>query len=206
MKLISTRHRAHVRRSALAFVCACAALAPQAHGDSWRRQGGAGSPPVISGTPASTVTAGNEYSFQPDVYDPDGGTLWYKIRGRPSWATFDYTRGVLRGTPTASDVGTYDNIRISVSDGRTGVSLPAFSIQVVAATGASGAVNSAPSITGSPSASVVAGQLYTFQPAASDADGDPLVFAAQNVPAWATFSASTGRLSGTPTASSTASC
>jgi hypothetical protein len=40
---------------------------------------------------------------------------------------------------------------------------------------------------------------YTFTPAANDADGDQLSFQIQNKPSWATFSTSTGQLSGTPT-------
>jgi hypothetical protein len=47
---------------------------------------------------------------------------------------------------------------------------------------------------------VVASESYSFQPAASDANGDQLTFSATNVPAWASFDPATGRLSGTPTA------
>jgi hypothetical protein len=46
----------------------------------------------------------------------------------------------------------------------------------------------------------VVGQAFTFQPAAADADGDTLTFTATNVPSWATFSATTGSITGTPTA------
>ncbi len=58
--------------------------------------------------------------------------------------------------------------------------------------------NSPPSIQGQPSASVLAGQQYTFTPSASDANGDTLTFSVTNLPSWATFNASTGRLTGTP--------
>ncbi len=61
--------------------------------------------------------------------------------------------------------------------------------------------NSAPSISGTPPTSVIAGHSYTFTPTASDPDGSPLNFAIVNRPAWASFSASTGRLSGTPSQS-----
>jgi hypothetical protein len=44
------------------------------------------------------------------------------------------------------------------------------------------------------------GTQYTFQPTASDANGDPLTFSIVNRPEWATFTNSTGRLQGTPTA------
>jgi len=59
-------------------------------------------------------------------------------------------------------------------------------------------VNTAPTITGSPPASVLQGQDYDFTPAASDPDGDPIEFSIERKPAWASFDRSTGRLSGTP--------
>ena len=58
--------------------------------------------------------------------------------------------------------------------------------------------NVAPTISGTPPGKVAIGQSYDFQPSASDSNGDPLVFAIVNKPAWATFSTATGRLTGTP--------
>jgi hypothetical protein len=43
-------------------------------------------------------------------------------------------------------------------------------------------------------------EAYSFQPTASDPDGNPLTFSITNLPGWAQFSTSTGRVSGTPTA------
>lgn len=60
--------------------------------------------------------------------------------------------------------------------------------------------NAAPTVTGTPGASAVVGQAYSFQPEATDANGDPLSFTVANLPSWATFSAETGRITGTPTA------
>lgn len=59
--------------------------------------------------------------------------------------------------------------------------------------------NSAPTIQGSPSTSVAAGQAYSFQPTASDPDGDSLTFSVSGLPAWAAFNTATGKISGTPT-------
>src|SRR5690606_8587191 len=56
----------------------------------------------------------------------------------------------------------------------------------------------APTIDGRPGTSVVVGQTYTFQPKASDPDGDELTFAVANLPQWAEFDPATGRISGTP--------
>ena len=150
--------------------------------------------PTISGTPATSVGVGQAYSFQPSASDADGDTLAYTIQNKPSWATFSTTTGRLSGTPAAT--GSFGNIVIRVSDGSLSDSLPAFAISVTSAP-----TNSAPTVSGSPATSVTAGQAYSFQPSATDADGDVLTFSIQNRPSWATFSPTTGRLSGTPTAS-----
>jgi hypothetical protein len=60
------------------------------------------------------------------------------------------------------------------------------------------AVNHAPTLSGSPAVSVVANQAYAFTPSASDPDGNSLSFSIQNKPSWASFSISTGALTGTP--------
>jgi hypothetical protein len=72
------------------------------------------------------------YSFVPGAPYANGNLLTFSGSGLPAWATFDTTSGRIGGTPTAADVGTYDNIVISVSDGSARASLPAFSITVLA--------------------------------------------------------------------------
>ena len=156
-------------------------------------------PPVISGTPASSVTAGQPYSFQPTASDPDGQALTYSITNRPTWATFSTTTGSLSGTPTSSNVGSFGNVVISVSDGSASAALPAFAITVAAAP------NNPPTISGTPPTSVTAGQPYSFRPTASDPDGQALTYSIINRPTWATFSTTTGSLSGTPTSSNVGS-
>ncbi|MDJ0929060.1 MAG: putative Ig domain-containing protein [Gammaproteobacteria bacterium] len=56
--------------------------------------------------------------------------LTFSISGLPSWASFNNSTGQLSGTPGAGDVGTYNNIVISVSDGEDSAQLAAFSIVV----------------------------------------------------------------------------
>jgi hypothetical protein len=60
------------------------------------------------------------------------------------------------------------------------------------------AANHAPTISGTSMTSVLVGTAYSFTPSASDADNNTLTFSISGRPAWATFSATTGRLSGTP--------
>jgi len=155
------------------------------------------SPPTITGTPATTVQAGSHYAFQPSASDPDKNALVYSISGAPSWTSFSTSTGLLSGTPASANVGAFSDIVISVSDGHSQVSLAAFSITVTAIPPAP-PTNTPPKITGAPATAVQAGSTYSFQPAASDADGNKLTFAIANKPAWATFSTSTGQLSGTP--------
>lgn len=157
----------------------------------------ANSPPTIAGKPATSVQAGSHYAFQPSAADANKDMLVFSITGQPIWASFNASTGQLSGTPSSANVGAYSNIVVSVSDGKSGVSLPAFTITVVALPPAP-PTNTPPKITGTPSTKVQAGSAYSFQPAASDADGNPLTFAIANKPTWATFSTTTGHLSGTP--------
>ncbi len=128
------------------------------------------------------------------IADIDGDTLVYSITNKPAWATFDPVTGVLSGTPTNANVGIAENIVISVTDNNIAapVSLPAFSITVTNE-------NDAPTITGTPDATVAEDAPYSFTPTGADIDGDTLVYSITNKPAWATFDPATGALSGTPT-------
>jgi hypothetical protein len=152
--------------------------------------------PVISGSPALSAVVGSTYTFLPTASDAERDPLRFTIANRPAWATFNTYNGSLTGTPTAAHIGTYSNIVITATDGTAKVSLRAFSITV------SSSVNRAPTISGTPPASVIVGDSYAFRPVAADADNNVLGFSIQNRPAWATFNTATGQLSGTPTAAS----
>ena len=146
--------------------------------------------PYIAGNPPTSIREGTAYFFRPSASDADGNSLTFSISGKPAWATFSTATGELAGTPPTGSAGTYGNVVISVSDGALSASLPAFAITVTA--------NRAPTISGTPASRATVGQAYSFTPSAADADGDALTFGIRNKPAWAAFSASSGRLSGTP--------
>ncbi len=86
--------------------------------------------PTIAGTPTSNVLEGEFFEFQPNAADPDGDTLEFSIARKPSWAQFDRRSGRLWGTPGAGDVGSFTNIRISVSDTQATAALAAFDVSV----------------------------------------------------------------------------
>lgn len=303
--------------------------------------------PVIVGTPATEVRAGDSYAFAPAATDPDSDPLTFSILNKPGWASFDSASGALAGRPDTGAIGTTLAVVISVSDGLQSDSLAPFDLTVsppdrqgcgniaisntqparyewtvladgqkvfvdrdfvlgdipgqyegldylrtanddmfisapaaisfgvaspvtvlvgydsratplpgwldgwtntgdhwngtdvqtdvyardfpagtivlggnemgfnmyVVALAPPGVVdcqpaapsppevaNAAPTIGGSPAPTVAAGNIYDFVPSAADADGDALTFSIVNMPPWATFSTTTGHLSGAPTA------
>jgi len=149
--------------------------------------------PTITGTPAKSVDAGHAYAFTPTAKGPAGSSLSFSIAHKPSWGSFSIATGELSGTPTKAEEGTYSNITISVSTGTASAALPAFSIAV-------DADYTKPTISGSPAKSVVAGHAYAFEPKATVEAGKKATFSITDKPTWASFSATTGELSGTPAA------
>ncbi len=143
---------------------------------------------TISGTPATSVAAGTGYSFQPKTNAAAGTKLTFSVQNGPSWAAFNTATGQLAGTPSSSQVGTYSNIVISVTDGTQTATLPSFSIKVT----------SALTISGTPPTQATVGSPYSFTPTTNASSGTSLTFSIQNKPTWATFSTATGQLSGTP--------
>jgi len=171
--------------AAIAVQCAVIMLSSVAEAEAANHE------PRISGSPDSSVGAEERYVFKPHAYDADRDRLTFSVSNKPAWASFDTSTGRLAGTPGRRAAGTYSDIRIRVSDGRSNDVLGPFSIQVRSA-------NRPPRISGSPPTTAIVGQAYAFKPGASDPEGRPLAFTIVNRPAWASFSGSTGRLAGTP--------
>ena len=155
-------------------------------------------PPTISGTPPTVIKINTTYNFLPTARDPEGRALKFTVTNKPGWMAVSPNSGRLMGYPKSP--GTWSNIVLRVTDGVNVVSLPAFSI-TANSTGTT--ANRAPTISGTPSTTASVGSTYTFQPSAADADGNTLGYTIANRPSWATFSTTTGRLTGTPTATGT---
>ena len=157
---------------------------------------------TISGTPASTVAVGGDYSFQPTGKDTVKSRLKFDIYNKPDWAQFDGLTGRLSGRPNRRQVGTYKDISIRFTDWYGFVSTPMFSITVTPAASIAPQppANTAPTISGHASTAVNAGAAYAFTPTAADGNENTLTFSIRNAPAWANFNTASGGLSGTPTA------
>lgn len=86
--------------------------------------------PTLSGTPATSITVGEVYSFHPVAHDSDGDPLEFTIQNLPVWASFDRTTGLLSGSPSVSDIGSTSGIVITVSDGTASAATASFVIRV----------------------------------------------------------------------------
>lgn len=86
--------------------------------------------PTIRGAPRKSLLVGEAFEFSPIASDPQGLPLLFSIANRPGWMQFDTSTGRLSGLPAQEHVGTYQNVRIAVSNGRTSATLPEFSLQV----------------------------------------------------------------------------
>src|SRR5262252_7120869 len=81
------------------------ALAGCGGGSSGTENATMNSPPLISGNPATTLTVGSAYNFQPTAADPDGDKITFSAQNLPAWLAIDSSTGHVTGTPKTSDVG-----------------------------------------------------------------------------------------------------
>lgn len=86
--------------------------------------------PVITGAAATSVVQGEFYLFTPTASDMEGDALTFSVQNLPAWTKFDANTGSILGVPMLADLGLYQNIVISVSDGQSTSSLSAITIDV----------------------------------------------------------------------------
>ena len=151
------------------------------------------------GNVSTAEDAAYSLSFAGRFGDVDGDTLTYSGNFLPAWLSIDPATGLLSGTPSNSDVGSYD-ISITASDGQLSIS-DSFTITVTN-------VNDAPVVVialanqASPEDTAVSFTLPagTF----TDVDaGDALTLSATlaggaALPSWLSFNAVTRAFAGTP--------
>ncbi|MCB9933783.1 MAG: putative Ig domain-containing protein [Planctomycetes bacterium] len=160
--------------------------ATNAHGaDNQPFQVAVGMAPQLTSTPVLTVMAGMPYSYIAAASGFPAPT--FSVTGQPGWLALNTTTGELSGIPAASDAGLSGTITVSATNAY-GADNQQFQVQVVVA----------PQFTSTPVLSASEGTPYSY---AATASGYPAATLAVSsiLPAWLTFSAGTGLLSGTPT-------
>ncbi len=154
--------------------------------------------PVFTDVPEQHEVAENseftldlsEYASDANAIDQDKLT-YAANEALPVWATLDVATGVISGTPASSDIGTSEEITVTVSDPEGESAIATFTITVLE-------VNEPPVISGEPATAVTEGAQYSFAPAAIDPEGDALVYSISGNPEWLTIDTVTGVVSGTP--------
>ena len=149
----------------------------------------ANSAPAISSADTGTASIGTLFNYTLAATDADGDTLTFQASLLPAWLTFDAASAVLSGTPPAGSAGDYQ-VTLAASDGID--STPVFLTISIA--------NNAPAITSTASNNGVVGSAYSYTLTANDADANTLIYSSVTLPTWATFDATSGALTGTPTA------
>jgi hypothetical protein len=144
---------------------------------------------------SASKTKGNSFSYTFTFEDIGSDTHTFSLVGEPDFVTIDVNTGELTNSSTtdSSDVGTH-TFNIKVSDDKGGEDTLSFSLTITEFSSTA----SVPTISGTPDISVVQGGTYSFIPDANDSNSADLTFTIQNKPSWATFSETTGELSGTP--------
>jgi len=149
--------------------------------------------PVFDSVPQGIAYVGETWTYAVQISDPDGDTVQLALNAAPSALVFEPTQRVLRYTPSAQDIGT-QFIELEANDGRGGNSQQRIQLPVVQVVPGS----QAPSLSGSPVTSAMVGITYSYQPTASDPDGDSLLFSLSTSPAGAQIDPASGALTWTP--------
>src|SRR5262249_48797043 len=130
--------------------------------------------------------------YQVIATDQDNDPLTYSLVSPPSGMTVS-TSGLVSWTPTASQVGNR-SIQVQVADGRGGTYTQSYTLSVVAL-----GTNHDPVITTSAPTLALAGTTYVYQPAATDADNDPLTWSLDKAPLGMVIDPVSGTVFFTPT-------
>jgi RHS repeat-associated protein len=144
-------------------------------------------PPVLAAPGDYTVRVGQPLAFTLVATDPEADALTYAVQPLPANASLNAVTGAFSFTPTAAQAGTL-TLSFSASDGFAR-STPGSSIQSATLTIKT---DTPPVLTPIPDQIVKVGATLSFTLSATDSDGDPVTYAATNLPANASLDASSG--------------
>jgi parallel beta-helix repeat protein len=151
-------------------------------------------PPTIITANDPTADEDALYSVDYDATDIDltGDTMTWSLNSNATWLSIVPGTGVLSGTPTNSDVGTFW-VNVTVSDGRGGLDWTNFTLTV-------SNTNDDPVITTTDVTTATEDVLYSVTYTATDIDptGDTMIWALFTNASFLTINSGSGVLSGTP--------
>lgn len=149
-------------------------------------------PHITSGAPR-TATEDEEYAYNPTATDVDNTQeeLTWSLHGEgvPEGMVINVNTGAITWTPGEGVTEGSYTVRVTDPDDR--YDEQPVTVEVTP-------VNDAPVITTSPSLTATEEVEYTYDPDATDAEGNPLTWSLQRNPAGMTIDATTGAISWTP--------
>jgi large repetitive protein len=148
--------------------------------------------PVIESAPLASVSLGQTYTYDIQATDADRDALAYTLLESPIGMSLHPSRGTLRWTPAADQLGE-STIVVQVSDPSGLSTTQEFKLKVSRSGGP-------PAITSIPPTEASIGTGYLYSIAARDAEGDPLTYRLLAAPAGMNIVSNTGVISWTPAA------
>ncbi len=153
--------------------------------------GAGNAPPTVSNPGDQASLEGEVVALNIVASDAEGDTLNYQAQGLPPGLAIDAASGLISGTLAGGSAGAYAVI-VTVSDGANGTQIAfTWSITVDAPQ------NAPPVVINPGDQTSVEGELISLGIVASDADGDPLSYAASGLPAGLGIDAVSGVIGGT---------
>jgi hypothetical protein len=148
----------------------------------------AGVAPTITSATSASATVGTAFTYQ---ITASNSPTSFNATGLPTGLHVNTTSGAITGTPTTAGTS---SVTLSATNG-TGTGTTTLTLSVVAAV-------VAPTITSATSASATVGAVFTYQ---ITANNNPIAFSSSGLPLGLSFNATSGMITGTPTASGTSS-
>jgi hypothetical protein len=150
-----------------------------------------GAPPVLTNPGNRTNAENATVSLQLAATDPDGDTITYSATGLPPSLTVNATTGLISGTLSYTSAGTHTVVATATAGGASDSETFTWTVTNT---------NRAPVVTNPGAQASFLGLAASVAMTATDADGQALTFSATGLPTGLSMNASTGVVSGTPTA------
>ena len=140
--------------------------------------------PVITTTAPITASEDVQYVYNPAATDAEGEALTWSLTNEPAGMTINSTTGAISWTPTEG-VTTSGIVTLTVEDINFTTDTETFTITV-------SAVNDAPVITSTAPTTATEDVEYTYNPTATDIEGDTITWSLANEPIGMTINGLTG--------------
>jgi RHS repeat-associated protein len=148
--------------------------------------------PVFHSTPRTQAQLGGRYIYAVDITDANDDPITLTLTTAPAGMTIDPATRLVEWVPTSDQFGS-NIVELRASDGRGGVALQSFVIEVAATVS-----NEPPRIVSTPVVTATRGVPYSYDLRGLDPDGDPLVWSFDAAPTGMSIDALLGTIRWTP--------